>query len=396
MARRLLTLQVQSVRENSIWDRQMSLKDADIISFPFFLPVVLATPAAEKRAGLAPLIATAKEQDLIADQYIVKFKEGSSPHTIDEAITSITSEAHHVFQHVFRGFAGKFDQSTIDLLRSHPDVEYIERDAVVRVNAFVSQTDAPWGLGRVSHIALGSTTYVIDTGVDATNPEFEGRATLLKSFVPGEDTDDSDIWCKVLYDDGAGSTSDTIAGMEYVASDTQTLSCPYGTVVNMSFGVNTFSNSSNQAAASLVSFGLFLSVAAGNSGVDAANVSPASEPTVCTVGGTNSTDARVDWSNYGAVLDIFAPGQDVLSTWLDNTTEVLWGTSMAAPHITGLGAYLLALEGPDSPRRFARVFKSFLDMTSFPMFHLAPLTLLLSTAILRVERHEPVNKRGGK
>lgn len=102
--------------------------------------------------------------------------------------------------------------------------------------------------------------------------------------------------------------------MEYVASDAQTRNCPNGTVVNMAFGTTTFSNSSNQAAAALVSSGIFLSVAACKSGVYTVNVSPASEPTVYTVGGTNPIDARADWSNYGTVLDIFAPGQDVLST----------------------------------------------------------------------------------
>jgi hypothetical protein len=84
--------------------------------------MVLAAPAMEKRAEPAPLIATATQHGLIADQYIVKFKEGSSLQAVDEALTSIASEAHHVYQHVFRGFSGKFDQETLELLRSHPDV----------------------------------------------------------------------------------------------------------------------------------------------------------------------------------------------------------------------------------------------------------------------------------
>jgi subtilisin family serine protease len=105
----------------------------------------------------------------------------------------------------------------------------------------------------------------------------------------------------------------------------------------------------NSAAASAVSAGLFLAVAAGNDGANAANYSPASEPTVCTVGATDSNDARASFSNYGAVVDIFAPGVSILSTWRTGGTNTISGTSMASPHIAGLGAYLLSLEGKVSP-----------------------------------------------
>lgn len=86
------------------------------------LPVVLGAPATERRSEPAPLIATATQHGLIADQYIVKFKEGSSLQAVDDALINIASEAHHVYEHVFRGFAGKFDKETLELLRSHPDV----------------------------------------------------------------------------------------------------------------------------------------------------------------------------------------------------------------------------------------------------------------------------------
>ena len=90
-------------------------------------------------------------------------------------------------------------------------------------------------------------------------------------------------------------------------------------------------------------------MAAGNDGEDASNSSPASEPTACTVGAIDSSRTEASFSNYGSVVDIFAPGFDVLSTWNDGRTYTLSGTSMATPHITGLGAYLLALEGSRTP-----------------------------------------------
>ena len=118
----------------------------------------------------------------------------------------------------------------------------------------------------------------------------------------------------------------------------------------MSLGGGT-STAINSAARALVNSGVFLAVAAGNDNVNAANTSPANEPLVCTVGATTSSDARSSFSNYGSVVDVFAPGTSILSTWNTGTsaTNTISGTSMASPHIAGLGAYLLTLLGKKTP-----------------------------------------------
>ena len=138
--------------------------------------------------------------------------------------------------------------------------------------------------------------------------------------------------------------------MNFVATDSQTRSCPNGTVANMSLGGG-YSASSNSAAAAMVKAGVFLAVAAGNDGKNAANYSPASEPTVCTVGATTSADAIASYSNFGTLVDIFAPGSSILSTWIGTTTatNTISGTSMATPHVAGLAAYLLTLLGKKTP-----------------------------------------------
>lgn len=118
----------------------------------------------------------------------------------------------------------------------------------------------------------------------------------------------------------------------------------------MSLG-GTFSQISNDAVAEAVRAGVFVAVAAGNNNQNAANYSPASEPTACTVGATDINDNRSSFSNFGSIVDIFAPGTDVLSTWIgsNTATRTISGTSMACPHVAGLAAYLIALEGTRSP-----------------------------------------------
>ncbi len=97
------------------------------------------------------------------------------------------------------------------------------------------------------------------------------------------------------------------------------------------------SASINAAAAAAVKAGVFLSVAAGNSGDDAQYYSPASEPTVCTVGATDINDERAWFSNYGALVDVFAPGFDVLSAWIGNPTATVSFSSLFVSGVEGMG-----------------------------------------------------------
>ena len=85
--------------------------------------------------------------------------------------------------------------------------------------------------------------------------------------------------------------------------------------------------------------------------MDARFSSPASAPDAFTVAAIDRNNTRASFSNYGPVVDIFAPGVGILSPWIgsDDATNTISGTSMATPHIAGLAAYLLALEGTRSP-----------------------------------------------
>lgn len=107
--------------------------------------------------------------------------------------------------------------------------------------------------------------------------------------------------------------------MDFVAKDAAGQSCPKGVVVNMSLGGSS-SRAVNEAAASIVDAGLFLAVAAGNEATDASSSSPASEETACTVGATTKDDELAEYSNFGSLVDILAPGTDIESTWIGGAT----------------------------------------------------------------------------
>ncbi|OAQ71927.1 subtilisin-like protease PR1I [Pochonia chlamydosporia 170] len=345
-------------------------------SLLLLLPSAAAAPASQG-TKLAPLITP--PGNVIANRYIVKFKESAATSSVSTTLLNLNAKADAVYTNIFNGFSGTLSATALEQLRNHVEVDYIEQDSAVTIHAFIEQPDAPWGISRISHqqggnstyvydesAGSGTCTYVIDTGVDGSHPDFEGRAFQIKSFIEGQDGDgdghgthcagtigsktygiakQTTIYgIKVLDNEGSGTISGVIAGMDFAMADSQTRSCPKGIVANMSLG-GRYSLTLNRAAARLVEAGIFLGVAAGNSNSDASYYSPASEPTVCTVGATQIDDSFASYSNYGSVVDILAPGTNILSTWIGGRTNIISGTSMATPHVVGLAAYLASLEG---------------------------------------------------
>ncbi|UNI24544.1 hypothetical protein JDV02_010280 [Purpureocillium takamizusanense] len=341
-----------------------------------FILAAQASSVAANRNVLAPLLETGGHA--IPGRYIVKLKDGVMTTQTDVQLSFFMERASHVYTHAFHGFATELDDQSLEALRRRPDVEYVERDGIASINGFIEQPNAPWGLVRISHrqrvgtsyiydesAGLGTCAYIIDTGIDVAHPEFGNRAQVLKSFV--NDTTDGNghgthlagiigsktfgvakktkiYGVKVLDNSGSGTYSNIIGGMDFVAKDWKTRNCPKGAMANLSLGGG-FSAAVNSAAASLVKAGVFTSVAAGGDNSDASKYSPASEPTVCTVGGTTRSDTRLSSSNYGPIVDIFAPGEGITSTWLRGGTNTISGTSTSAAYITGLGCYLAGWEG---------------------------------------------------
>lgn len=143
--------------------------------------------------------------------------------------------------------------------------------------------------------------------------EFEGRAKLIKTYYGNKDGHGHGTHCagtigsktygvakktkiygvKVLDDNGSGTFSNIIAGVDFVANDYKTRGCPRGAVASMSLGGGK-TQSVNDAVARLQRAGVFVAVAAGNDNADARNTSPASEPSVCTVGASDKVRKHGD------------------------------------------------------------------------------------------------------
>lgn len=218
-------------------------------------------------------------------------------------------------------------------------------------------------------------------GIYIEHNDFAGRAIHGANFVPDEGDMDGNghgthvagttgsntygvakktnlIAVKVLSSEGSGSLDQVIAGINWAVNDMKAKGRTRKSVANLSLG-GIPSPMTNAAAKEAVAQGLFLAVAAGNSGLPTITASPASEPDVCTVAASDSNDNRASFSNFGLLVDIFAAGVNVTSTWIDgpDDTNTISGTSMATPHITGLGAYLLGLEGAREPKALCQRMK---------------------------------------
>ncbi|KAG0208053.1 subtilisin-like serine protease [Mortierella sp. GBA30] len=236
-----------------------------------------------------------------------------------------------------------------------------------------------WGLTRISErendlqrdysymssAGDGVDVYIIDSGVYAEHSDFGGRAFNLVNFVPDEgDTDNCGHGThvagivagrrygvakaariqaiKVLDSEGQGSTSQVMAGINYMIKHASR-NPNQRKVINMSLG-GQFSRPVNEAVHTAVTqYGLPFFVAAGNTGDDACQYSPAGVAEAFAVGGSDRYD-RVGWySCVGSCVSLFAPGSGIVSDWIRTPTaaHILDGTSMASPHVAGVAALFL-------------------------------------------------------
>jgi subtilisin family serine protease len=330
-----------------------------------------------------------KKAKKIANQYIVVFDEdpdptgagdfGETAAAADRKIAKTKSgRVKDVYEYALKGFSAEMTEEDALLLADDPDIALVEEDSEMEIVA--TQTGATWGLDRIDQAnrplngtyvytttGSGVNAYIIDTGIRVTHTQFGGRAAAVFDAFGGSGNDCHGhgthvagtvggsihgvakavrlFAVRVLNCSGSGTNSGVIAGVNWVTGNRINPA-----VANMSLGGGV-STALDNAVANSIASGVTYAIAAGNSNVNASNSSPARVSSAITVGSSTSSDAKSSFSNYGSVVDIFAPGSSITSAWRtsDTATAVLSGTSMAAPHVAGVAARYLQNNRTASP-----------------------------------------------
>ncbi|WP_432157446.1 S8 family peptidase [Streptomyces sp. bgisy153] len=352
------------------------------------MATISAAATAVLAAGLvSALPATAAPQgtiqyegaaDAVADSYIVTFKPGATRAGTAQAkavTTKYGATIERTYRKALNGYAIEASRIEAKRLAADPAVASVVQNRLFHVDG--TQPSPPsWGLDRIDQKALplnnsytypdsagqGVTAYVIDTGVRITHSDFGGRASYGYDAVDNDNTAQDGhghgthvagtiaggsygvakkakiVGVRVLNNSGQGTTAQVVAGIDWVAQN-----AVKPAVANMSLGGGVDSTL-DAAVRNAVAAGVTFAVAAGNETDNASNHSPARVSEAITVGATTSSDYRAGYSNYGSVLDLFAPGSSITSAWnsSDTATNTISGTSMATPHVAGAAALYLA------------------------------------------------------
>jgi len=306
-----------------------------------------------------------------------------------QLVASYNATVFRTYNTVIQGFAARMTDADARRLAANPAVKYVERNGIKRIIG--SQSNATWGIDRVDQVDLpldrqysysltgkGVNAVVIDTGVDAKQPDFGGRVVRgFNALQTGSVDDASDVhghgthvagtiasqtWglakeatiipVRVCDSRGECTDADIVEAVEWVTAN---VALP--AVVNMSLGggIDEKTQATEDAIRASIQKGIAYVVAAGNDSADACRYSPARIPEVITTGSTTRSDGRSSFSNYGKCVDIFAPGSNIVSARRGSGSMTMSGTSMASPHAAGVAALLLEKNPTATPEALTKL-----------------------------------------
>lgn len=341
------------------------------------------------------------------DDYVVVIKgEATRPTQVAHGLGGL--KLGHVYHSALNGFSAELTPEAVDTLRADPAVAYVERDVTGRADG----QRLPTGVRRIKATAnaklkagdgvdqrVDVDVAILDTGIDRNHPDLNvihrvncsgvlrcvdnagadgnGHGSNVAGIVGELDNKigytgvapGARLWAvKTLNNEGKGTSSELIAGLDWVTAHANTIE-----VANISAGYDDTSHAIKDAIDRAISKGVVVVVSAGNDKRDVKNQTPANVPGAITVSALSDADGKpggrgtYDWcnkkdkntddtlwinylqgggSNFGRGVDIAAPGDCIQATGKNGGYSNYSGTSQAAPHVAGAAAWLAAAHNP--------------------------------------------------
>lgn len=252
-----------------------------------------------------------------------------------------------------------------------------------------STETVPWGVERINapdawrySRGAGVKVAVLDSGIDLSHPDLHvaggvnlidhkqtynddrGHGTHVAGTIAALDNrqgvvgvaPDARLYAvKVIDKNGEIWASDVVEGLEWSVKNRMD-------VVNMSFGSPEDDPAIRKAISRAHKSGLVLVASAGNEGPKPNSVHyPALYPEVIAVSAIDQNDAIASFSSVGPQVALAAPGVGVYSTFMGGGYATMSGTSMAAPHVTGVAALRLSQHPGETPDQVAAALKKGAD-----------------------------------
>ncbi len=299
----------------------------------------------------------------------------------NDIAAKVNGRVLRIYSTALQGFALRLDARQLIALVKDSRVSLIEQDQYVEISTEfpnygldrIDQRNLPLdGIYNFNNDGTGVNAYIIDTGIHATHSDFGGRvnggftniddglgtldcighgtfvAGIVGSANWGVAKNVNLVPVRVFGCSGSTPISLTTEGIDWVAANAQ-----FPAVANLSFGGNIVPESAIRDAAvnNLINLGVTVVIAAGNGSTDACNISPANVTAALTVASSDENDNRAETSNFGPCIDLFAPGEGIVSVLNNGNTNATIGsgTSFASPHVAGIAVRYLGSQTTDTP-----------------------------------------------
>lgn len=276
--------------------------------------------------------------------------------------------------------AAQLPEEEIAGLKKDPHIAYVEADSVVTVvdplqvlTASPQEYADSWGVLHIGanvaamkgYKGAGAKVAILDTGIDYNHPDLKdnykggynfvydnndpfddsryGHGTHLAGIIAAKDNGtgvvgvapEASLYAvKVLNGGMMGSTSGILAGIEWAITNNMN-------IINMSFGAPMDSQAFRDSCDVAYKAGIILIAATGNFNQPIVD-NPAGFDSVIAVSATAQDDSRALFSNYGAKVELSAPGVEIKSTIPGGGYGVMSGTSQAVPHVAGVAALVVS------------------------------------------------------